>query len=96
MGRMAVEDMMVWAGEDDADRVLQWHLFNNHFPPLPTGAFEVAKQVIAKANAGEFDAIIELPEEVGTHRRFGQQVPVRAYLAAWHLEPFVTWEVEEA
>lgn len=92
MGRMAAEDMMVWAGDDNFDAVLAWHLFNNHFPPLATECFEIAKEVLKLANEGSFDAIVELPESIGTHRKFGQQVPVSAYLKAWHLEPFVTWE----
>jgi len=95
MGRMALDDMMVWAGEDDMDSVLSWHLFSNHFPPLPEGTLALAKEVIAAFREGEPDRKIDI-SSIGAHRRHGTSVPARVCAEAWHLDAFIVEEEEGA
>jgi hypothetical protein len=70
------------------DIALEWHLFTNHFPPLPRGILELAKQAIKLWNEGDHDATIDV-SSVGEHRRYGTDVPVGECLTNWHLWAYV-------
>ena len=75
-------------GSVSLDSALSYHLFSNHYPPLPAGTLKIAKRAIAKWNSGKRDAKVDV-SAIGSHRRYGTRVPVAVCLDAWHLWPFV-------
>lgn len=89
MGRSSLEGMLeVMKGE----QALRWHLQYNHYPPLPSCIFKVAKQAIALANEDDWDARIDLKES-GMSWRGKNWAPVSACIEEWHLDSFISrWE----
>lgn len=85
MGRIALEGMREVADEDTA---LRWHLFSNHFPPLPEGVLGLAKRVLKAWREGRREAKIDIAE-VGRHRTYGTVVPIGMCVREWHLEGFL-------
>ena len=84
MGYLSALD---FAANADQDTALRWHLTTNHFPPLPEGLLEPAKEAIANVLAGATDALVDL-------RGFGSykgepSAPSWACIEAWHLEAFL-------
>ena len=86
MGYTSAVSMKEHASQDVA---LYWHFSANHYPPLPTSLIPVAKRAIKKANRGEYDAKVSLRGTGVTHRRYGDLVPVRECVSAWHLDAFI-------
>lgn len=89
MGNMNALGMAdaVAEGQVSQDAALEWHLRSNHFPPLPSELVPVARRVIDKANAGEWDANVRLPK--GISYRGSSLAPVAACVDAWHLDAFL-------
>jgi hypothetical protein len=85
MGRMQAEEMRAFLDEDLA---LGWHLQSNHYPPIPAEAIPVAKAAIEAAANGDWEAEIELPENI-EHKRYGRKVPACEVIEEMHLETFV-------
>ena len=88
MGRLQAE---VLASEDflPLESQLRWHLTSNHYPPVPTSMIPVCIEAIDKANEGEWDEMISLPE--GIEWRGSTMSPVHAIVEQHHLE---TWIIE--
>lgn len=84
MGAASLAGMLEVGSRDQA---LQWHLSCNHFPPLPSGVFALAKRAIRYANKGKWDTRIDLGA-VCTFRG-SRYAPVHECIRAWHLEQFV-------
>ena len=90
MGHTSAVDMVAEAGVEGA---LEWHLRCNHYPPVPLSVLPVAVRVIAAANAGLWDAKVQLPK--GVTYRGEQAAPVSACVTAWHLDAFLSPEEGE-
>lgn len=89
MGSMSAIGMAsaVNVGVVDIRSALSWHLTSNHYPPLPLDLVDTALRVIDKANAGEWNRRVKLPE--GITFRGSQLAPVGACVDAWHLHEFL-------
>jgi len=72
------------------DTQIRWHLTSNHYPPVPDIMVPVCIVAIEKANNGEWDDEVELPEHVSW--RGLTTVPVHAIVEQHHLD---AWIIEE-
>ena len=59
---------------------LKWHLQFNHYPPVHEVFVPLCEQVIACANAGEWNAVLDMPN--------GLSRTVAYIVENLHLEPF--------
>lgn len=82
MGSQGTRDMIEYGGRDIA---LEWHLFSNHYPPLPPAALDIAKQALELAP--DWDA----PVDGVTHEN-GTPVTVSEVIEAYHLDSFLDEE----
>jgi len=71
MGNMQAMDMADAINKKwiDLGTALHWHLRYNHYPPLPVALIETAKTAIERANEGDFDSQIELPQDISFRGR---------------------------
>jgi len=88
MGRQQAEGM--FEAMKDIDTVLRWHLTSNHYPSIPLTMVPVCKEAIEKANAGEWDAEVRLPENIQYRGR--ETAPVSAIVEQHHLDSFIDSE----
>lgn len=96
MGSNSAMDMSIQVARGLVKRhaALTWHLRNNHFPPHPMYMIEIAEKAIDLANDGDYDTLIDLPEDV-EHKDYGTSAPVSAILHSLHLWSFVRDNDEE-
>jgi hypothetical protein len=81
MGRLQAEEMK---GQMDRDQAIRRHLLHNHYPPPPEYMIPVVKEAMEKAEKGELDALVKLPE--GVRYRDGRtEVEAREIMKAFHL-----------
>jgi hypothetical protein len=94
MGRATAEGFAgaVRDGEVSLDAALHYHLTVNHFPPIPAMMVSVAKEAIEYANMGDYDAMVQLPDNVNW--KDGDCAPVYAIVEHMHLESFIESEDE--
>ncbi len=85
MGYLSALGMREHAGEDLA---LEWHLANNHFPPIPRAMLPVAVRALKYARAGRYDARVRLPAGI-THRTGGRYATVAQLCEHMHLDAFL-------
>jgi len=78
---------LVDEGSCNLDTALIWHLRSNHYPPVPLSMLEPCKLAIQLANAGDWDAMIDLPE--GVTFRGSTQAPVSNMIESHHLDTFL-------
>lgn len=71
------------------DGALRYHLFTNHYPPLPLETLELSKQALELAAQDEWEAKVDLGESGISHRKFGTQVPAIVLIKSWHLGHFI-------
>ena len=92
MGNMQASGMAEAIGKDwiDLRTGLHWHLTSNHYPPLPTALVETALTAIERANTGDFDSEIELPE--GIAFRAKTAMSVNDVIESMHLGAYITYE----
>ena len=83
MGRLQAEEMNELCSLEQA---LTWHLQSNHYPPVHLVFLPTAKKAIEKANAGEWDDVITLPNE--------RQLTVSSIVQQLHLDSFLVQEEE--
>jgi len=78
MGKLTAESI----GEVDIPLSvkLKWHLQGNHYPPVHEVFVPLCEQVIACANAGEWDTVLDMPN--------GLSRTVAFIVENLHLEPF--------
>jgi hypothetical protein len=90
MGRMSAEGYKACVNEGliSEDIALHIHLTSNHYPPIPLTMIPVAKRAIVKANRGEWDKKVRMPEGV-SHRVYGNLVPVHQVISHMHLDTFL-------
>jgi hypothetical protein len=60
------------------------HLTSNHYPPVPKSMVPVCVEAIDKANDGEWDSLVTLPEKVLWKGE--TEAPVHAIVEQHHLE----------
>lgn len=89
MGAITAIDLKDQAKEGTCslDTALAIHFQSNHYPPLPLSLIPVAKRVIEKAQRGEWEARVRLPE--GITFRGSTLAPVRECAKAWHLDAWI-------
>lgn len=85
MGRLSTEAMLEMVEKRQA---LAWHLSSNHYPPIHSVMMEPCLTAIANADAGEWDAIISLPD--GVSWRGQTECPTHALVEWAHLEAFLS------
>lgn len=63
MGNMQAQEFAgaVESGEMSLGMALTWHLTSNHFPPIHRDFIPVAKEAIERANEGDWDHEILMP-----------------------------------
>jgi len=89
---MGMMTALALAGSDLNIRTqLSHHLTINHYPPLPIELLDVCLEAIDKANEGEWDDRVLLPE--GTYYRGDTSAPVLAVIEAHHLNAWISEEV---
>ena len=84
MGRLQAEEMR---DRMSLDQALTWQLRSNHYPPVPLSMVPVCKKAIKKANAGNWDALINLPDGITYKGLF--HAPVSEIIRAHHLDTFL-------
>jgi hypothetical protein len=72
---------------------IEYQLQHNHYPPVPSMMIPVAVKAVELAQAGDWDARVELP--AGISYRGAAAVTVGALIGALHLEPFVSDSEED-
>ncbi|MBA3645314.1 MAG: hypothetical protein H0W63_03980 [Gemmatimonadaceae bacterium] len=94
MGRLNADAFAGEVREGNIDRsaALSWHLQSNHYPPHPHFMVAVADAAIDKANAGEWDEFVTLPEGVQWKGREDSLAPVYGVIESLHLESFLDQE----
>jgi hypothetical protein len=87
MGRAGTEGFaeLVEAGEVSLETSLEWHLQDNHFPPLPKTLIPICVEAIQRANDGDWDADVKFP----SHSNFRDSAKVSDLVEALHLEAFI-------
>jgi hypothetical protein len=63
---------------------IMWHLTSNHYPPVPEFMVEPCIEAIDKANEGDWDSMITMPE--GVTYRGETEAPVSAIVEQHHLD----------
>lgn len=89
MGRLQADE---FAQLTDIRTALSWHLSSNHYPPIPSAMIEPCLTAIANANAGEWDAQIDLPN--GIEWRGQTSCPTHALVEHAHLDSFIDHDEE--
>ena len=77
-------------GNVDLSGALEWHLKSNHYPPLPYALVATAEEAIDKANDGDWDAEITMPE--GIQFRHEDTATVSLIVETMHLDEFLNPE----
>lgn len=72
----------------DLDTQISIHLRSNHYPPVPNEMVPVCIEAIDKANEGEWEEFITLPE--GVSWKGEPAAPVYAIVEGHHLEFWIT------
>ncbi len=95
MGRMNALGM---AAEVDGGNVvlnsaLHWHLTSNHYPPMPVELVSVAEEAIEKADEGEWEHEIEIPDGINFRGRY--IVTVSEAVEVMHLDSFLSLDEDE-
>lgn len=90
MGALQANEMAEYC--DSLRVAMSWHLQHNHFPPVPTSMIDVCIDAIDAANEGDWDRLIDLPEQ--TSYRGRDEAPVWAIVEAHHLSPWIDSEDE--
>lgn len=83
MGRMQAEEMRELLSRNQA---LRWHLQSNHYPPIHEIFIPIAEEAIERANAGEWEKEIEMPN--------GKTLTVGEIVEGLHLDSFLDVEEE--
>ena len=78
MGRLQADGMASMLPRQQA---LEWHLRGNHYPPISLVFVPVAEEAIDRANEGDWDSIIEMPN--------GKSLSVSKIIEGLHLESFL-------
>lgn len=81
-----------FAALPDRPAALRWHLQHNHYPPLPLSILPAVEQAIARANAGEWNERVPLPD--GVLWRGETSAPVHVCIEGWHLGAFLDTDDE--
>ena len=89
MGRMTA--MAIAESHFDIRTQLSLHLTHNHYPPLPLEVLDVCLEAIDKANEGQWDDRVMLPE--GMYYRGDTSAPVWSVIEAHHLDAWLSEEV---
>lgn len=84
MGKLSAEAMIEVA---EFRQALAWHLSSNHYPSIPSVMIEPCVQAIENANAGDYDAVITLPD--GVLWRGNATCPTHALIEWAHLDAFL-------
>lgn len=63
---------------------LRIHLTGNHYPPVPTSMVPVCIDAIDKANEGNWESMVKLPEGVSWKGQI--EAPAYSIIEAHHLE----------
>jgi hypothetical protein len=67
------------------------HLTSNHYPPLPIELLGVCHEAINRANEGEWDVSLKLPEIVRYRGR--DTMTVEEIVSSCHLDAWISEEV---
>ena len=90
MGRMQAEELASLIGDIKMESAISMHLTSNHYPPVPTSMVPSCIQAIDNANAGDWHALVELPE--GVTWRGDASGPTYALIEGHHLESFLDFD----
>jgi hypothetical protein len=69
---------------------LEVHLSSNHYPPVPRFFIPTCVRAIELANEGDWDTLIDLPEEVEWNDGARAVVPAKI-VESFHLDCFIDW-----
>ncbi len=95
MGTTNAEGMaeQVAAGNISLEQAIEWHLTENHMPPVPLAMVEVCTRIIKTQGEWGYGDDISLPEDI---RWRGQtQAPILSVIEEFHLDPFLEHFEEE-
>ena len=81
MGRLQAEEL---TANLPIEQALRLHLQCNHYPPVNSVFMPVAKDAIDRANKGEYDTVLEMPN--------GKSLSVTQIIEGLHLDCFLDQE----
>lgn len=83
MGNLHAQEFagLVKTNKVDIDIMLLWHLTGNHYPPVHRVFIPIAKKAIEKANEGNWEEIIQMPN--------GKALSVAKIIEELHLDSFL-------
>lgn len=95
MGAFSAHAMADYGQESGMSLELQirWHLSSNHYPPVPVIMIAPCVEAITKANEGEWDDDIVLPE--GVSWRGNTVVPAHVLVEEFHLDAWIVGDDED-
>lgn len=70
------------------EQQIRFHLVGNHYPPLPEFMVSVCLQAIDSINAGDEDAMVDLP--AGVSYKGNAQAPAWAIAEQHHLDAWLS------
>lgn len=95
MGHMhATEFAGALDGSVSLEAAIGWHLRSNHYPPHPAFMVPVALAAIEAVNEGDYDRVIDLPDEV-VFQDGRTSVEARLIVDSLHLGAFIGWAGED-
>ena len=74
--------------------MMEYHLVNNHYPPLRRDMAPACVRAVKAINEGEWDRQIELPEGMRYGDQLAKTAPANVIAAFHHLDSFLDSEVE--
>lgn len=84
MGRLTADAIAEADGLSLRHQILV-HLGSNHYPPVHEVFAEVCEEAVRRAEKGEWDSILTLPD--------GSERAVSYVVEGLHLESFISWDV---
>lgn len=71
----------------DQWKLIAYHLQNNHYPAVPLSMVDICIEAIEKAELGEWDSLIKLPD--GTQYKGEDSTTVEIIVESHHLHDFI-------
>lgn len=89
MGSLQAREMSEMMSMEDA---IAWHLYSNHFPPIPKSMVPVCIEAIENYLAGDYEKFVFLPE--GISWKGVDAAPTDEIIHQHHLYPWLEEEFD--
>lgn len=82
-------------GEVSLEDALRYHLYGNHYPPLPLDLLPVALAAIEAGNDEDWDRLIDMPDGMSFRERNDGKVRAGDAIESMHLDAFLADREED-